>query len=250
MTHPEGHPVLAWPHSGMRLTVIEASHDVLRLAGRYRADSPTAVIEVDRRRQLTQVQVPGGDLPSRRWPDWILRAFFGSRLLADGWTLLHAAAVRVPAPGGDRALLVLAGPQGGKSTLAHRACTELGAQFMADDLVLLRAGTGRPEAAGWPARVCVPAELLDDALLGLLPGRQVAETAVAGRARRRMVVSPPEYQRLLGIDRGGPAPVGGGSECRAVLPLAADQPGLGRRVVGDQAGTAARHGDGHNPPMT
>ncbi len=207
-TVPDGHPVLAWPH-GMRLTVIEADHDVLRLAGRFRADSPAAVIEVDRRRQLTQVQVPGDDPPSRRWPDWILRAFFGSRLLADGWTLLHAAAVRIPAPGGYRALLVLAGPRGGKSTLAHRACTELGAQFMADDLVVLRAGTGRPEVAGWPTRVCIPAELLDDALLGSLPGQQVAQIAVGGRARRRVVVSPPEYQRLLGIDRGGPAPVGG-----------------------------------------
>jgi hypothetical protein len=128
-----GCPVLAWPDSGMRLTIVDAA-DGVTLAARYRADSPVALVEVDVLRRRTRVRIPDGDPPSRRWADWVARAFFGTRLLADGWLLIHAAAVRMTAGGGDRALLVLAGQQGGKSTLAHRACAELGAQLLADDL--------------------------------------------------------------------------------------------------------------------
>ncbi|HUY50346.1 MAG TPA: hypothetical protein VMV92_32345 [Streptosporangiaceae bacterium] len=221
----QGRPVLAWPDSGTRLSIVDAADGVVTLAARYRTDSPAALVEADLLRRRTRVLIPEGDPPSRRWADWVARAFFGTRLLADGWLLFHAAAVRITA--GGRALLVLAGPQGGKSTLAHRACVELGAQLMADDLVLLRPGTGVPWVAGWPTRVCVPAELLDDAALAGLPGRLVIQTAASGRERRRVVLSPPEYQRLLGIGRAGPAELGG---VLALIPAACSSPGQPARA--------------------
>src|SRR5258708_29779086 len=151
----QGRPVLAWPDSGTRLSIVDTADGVVTLAARYRADSPAALVEADLLRRRTRVLIPEGDPPSRRWADRAARAFFGTRLLADGWLPLHAAAVRITA--GGRALLVLAGQQGGTSTLAHRACVGLGAQLLADDLVLLRSGTGVPHAAGWAARACVPA---------------------------------------------------------------------------------------------
>jgi hypothetical protein len=206
-TQETGHPVLSWPDSGMRLTVLDAG-GALRVAARYRSGSPPAVLEVERLRRRTRVVIPDGDLPSRRWPDWVVRLFFGTRLLADGWLLLHAAAVRVAAAGGNRTLLILAGQRGGKSTLAHRACVELGARFMADDLVLLRAGSEVPEVTGWPTRVCLPAELLDGPVLAGLADRVVTQVT-AGGMRRRLVVSPAEYQQLLGVGRAGPAVLGG-----------------------------------------
>jgi hypothetical protein len=242
-TGETGHPVLSWPDSGMRLTVLDAG-GTLRVAARYRAASPPAVLEVERLRRRTRVVIPDGDLPSRRWPDWVVRLFFGTRLLADGCLLLHAAAVRAAAADGDRALLILAGQRGGKSTLAHRACVELGARFMADDLVLLRAGSEVPEVTGWPTRVCLPAELLDGRLLAGLADRVVTQVTAAGM-RRRLVVSPAEYQQLLGVARAGPAGLGG---VLAVVPAGGRAgPAARATVLGAERLAAVLAGAGHVP---
>jgi hypothetical protein len=203
-----GHPALSWEDSGMRLTILDTLEGVVRLAARYRASSGTALLTVDRPGHRTTVLIPGEDLVSRRWADWVVRAFFGPRLLADGWVLLHAAAVRVTHDGGDRAVVILAGPRGGKSTIAHRACAELGAGFMADDLVLLKVGDrGSAQVIGWPTRVCVPTELLDQSLFDALPDHSVARIEVSAQGRRRLVLSPPDYQSLLGVTRAQPGPV-------------------------------------------
>lgn len=226
-----GRPALCWQDSGMRLTVLDRIGWVVTLAARYRADSATALLTVDWSEHRTSVLIPGADVVSRRWADWVVRAFFGPRLLADGWVLLHAAAVRATADGGDRALLVLAGPRGGKSTIAHRACVELGAGFMADDLVLIRPGAdGCPLVIGWPTRICVPVELLDEAMLDALPEPSSALVEDSAQRRRRLVLSPPEYQRLLGVRRAEPGPVQLGGVL-VVLPQARGLRGASARCL-------------------
>lgn len=151
----------------------------------------------------------------------------------DGWLLLHASAVRIVTPIGERALVVLAGQRGGKSTIAHRACVERGAVLMADDLVLLRPGRDGVTVVGWPTRVCVPAELLGEATLDTLPSEAMLATVVAGQERRRAVVSPPEHQRLFGIGRAGPARLGG---ILAIIPSACTASARADMLDGDRIG--------------
>ena len=202
-------PELGWRGSGRRLVVLGAGSGVVRVAATYRRGAATALIEADAGARRTRVLVPAGDTDSGRWPDWVARLFFGSRMLADRWLLLHASAVRVAARDGDRALVVVAGQQGGKSTAAYRACAELGAALMADDLVLVHVNEGTVEVAGWPARACVPVEVLSREVMDSVPERMITRSEADGRQRCRVMLSPPEYERLLGVSRAGPAPLGG-----------------------------------------
>jgi hypothetical protein len=205
----EGLPVVFWPQSGRRLVVHRSDSGVVAATGVYRQGASLACIEADATARRTQVLLLPGDALSRRWPDWLARSFFGARLLSDGWLLLHASAVRVATPAGGRAVLVLAGSRGGKSTLAYRACRELGAALMADDLVLARACPDGVEVTGWPTRAGVPVEVLAPGVLDSLPGDLISHGTAAGRPRSRVTIRPPEYERLLGIGRAGPALLGG-----------------------------------------
>ncbi|MGH3842073.1 MAG: hypothetical protein ACRDS0_11605 [Pseudonocardiaceae bacterium] len=202
-------PALEWPRAGPQLAVVDISGTVMMLTGCFRPGAASISIRVDSGQRETCLIVPGHDVLSRRWLAWTARVFFGTRLLRDGWVLLHASAVRMATSTEERALVVLAGQRGGKSTVAHRACVERGARLMADDLVLLRVGRDGVTVVGWPTRVCVPVELLDNAMLDVLPDGAMLSTVVAGRVRRRMVLSPPEHERLLGIGRAGPTRLGG-----------------------------------------
>jgi hypothetical protein len=204
-----GRPTFGWAESGTQLTVVDTSGGVLTLAGQYRAGTNTALIEVDVNRRQTRVRVPDNDLPSRRWPDWVARMFFGTRLLADGWLLVHGSAVSVQTADGARAVLMLADAHGGKSTLAHRACVENGAALMSDDLVLLRVLADGVMVVGWPTRVCVPIELLSRSMDRRASDRTIVETVLDGRQRRRLVLSPPEYAGLFNVERAGPTRLGG-----------------------------------------
>jgi hypothetical protein len=205
-----GLPVVSWPQSGRQLAVHRSDGGVIEATGVYRQGAGPTCIEADIAGRRTRVLLPPGDLLSRRWPDWLARSFFGARLLCDGWVLLHASAVRIAAPAGDRAVLVLAGSRGGKSTLAYRACRELGAAHMADDLALARARPdGAVEVTGWPTRACVPVEILDPALLDSIPGDLISRVTAAGRPRARVILRPPQYEQFLGIRRAGPALLGG-----------------------------------------
>jgi hypothetical protein len=205
----EGLPVVSWPQSGRRLVVHRSDDGIIAATGVYRQGAAPVRIEADMRGRQTQVLLPPGDPLSRRWPDWLARSFFGARLLSDGWVLLHASAVRVATSAGDRAVLVLAGSRGGKSTLAYRACRELGAAHMADDLALARACPDGVEVAGWPTRAGVPVEILDPGLLDSLPADVISHGTAAGRPRSRVALSPPQYERLLGIRRAGLTLLGG-----------------------------------------
>ncbi|WP_274036494.1 hypothetical protein [Streptomyces sp. MMBL 11-1] len=210
---PGGQMVLELPYGGRRLTMLEATGGVMRLAAAYRPGQPPAGIEVDARRRVTRLVVAAGDAVGLRWADYLARVFFASRLLAAGWRMLHASAVAVE----GRALVFLAGRHGGKSTLAHRAVRELGALFMADDLVLIGPdGT----VMGWPTRVAVPAQLLHDTAVG-----RRERTVVAGVERYRVLFTPAQHRAALGIGYSPPVPLG------AVV-----------MVDGDAAGTCARSG--------
>ncbi|MFG1755329.1 hypothetical protein [Streptosporangium sandarakinum] len=181
-----GRPVLAYPNGSACLTVTDSSGGLLRLAGRYRPGISPALLEVDHGRRTTRVVVPtSGSSP--RWPDWLARLFFSSRMLSGGWRMLHASAVVL----NGVAVVFVASTHGGKSTLAHRACMEMGARFMADDLVLIS-----PEGvvAGWPTRVAVPAELTGlSGFAGGVPDRQV----VAGVVRQRVLLTPQEHRAAV-----------------------------------------------------
>ena len=153
-------------------------------AGEVMADPP--LTGWDGRRSCT-CRMPKDRRPRNGSPgrSWLARVYFGSRLLAEGWRMLHAAAVTVDAG----AVLVLAGPWGGKSTLVHRACREHGAAFLADDLVFLgEDGT----LVGWPTRVALPVSLCTGVEI---PRRQ--RRVVDGQLRDRALFAPPEYRRAL-----------------------------------------------------
>jgi hypothetical protein len=190
-------PVLALPHGGPRLAIADVADGVVRLLGRYRPDAAVSVIEVDAARRRTRVVVPSGDGVGLRWADWLARVFFASRMMAAGWQMLHASAVAVD----GAAVVFLADQRGGKSTLAHRACAELGAEFLADDLVLV----GRDRTVvGWPTRIALSAELV---------GAQASvgvdhRTVVAGLPRQRVVLSPAQHRTALKVAYSPPAPLG------------------------------------------
>ncbi|MEV4745565.1 hypothetical protein AB0K21_04215 [Streptosporangium sp. NPDC049248] len=224
-------PVLASPHGGPRLAVVGTGDGLLRLLGRYRPGSAAALLEVDRARRTTRVVVPD-EGTARRWPDWLARLFFSSRMFDGGWRMLHASAVTL----NGVVVLFVAGSRGGKSTLAYRACDELGAQFMADDLVMVG-----PDGivAGWPTQVGIPTELAAPA------GGVEQRRMVAGTWRRRVLFTPGEHRavvdwappaRLGAVVHVVPEPVEGKgrpmrairleqAEAEAVLAWAADVPG-------------------------
>lgn len=203
-----GRPQVSWPASGTRLAVLDATNGLLRLAGQYREDMSWVRISTDHLRRSTDLEIPDDEPVNARWPGWLVRMHLGTQLLSDGWTLLHAAAVRFPTQDGDRALLILAESSGGKSTLAHRACTERCAHLLADDLVLVKAVDGGVIVIGWPTRICVPLDLLSEAHLHHLPTHPVVGSTADGYARRRMVLGPGEYAERFGIRRAGPTRLG------------------------------------------
>ncbi|MET9104803.1 hypothetical protein [Streptomyces antibioticus] len=191
-----GQPELVFPQGGPRLTVLDNQNGSLRVRGRYRPDGAAVVIEAEASACRTRLVLPAGDVGAVRWGDWLAKVFFASRLLQTGWRMLHASAVAID----GRALLFLAGPRGGKSTLAHRACMELGADFLADDLVVLSPdGT----VVGWPARVCLPADLPVRRAVGTL-----LDGMADGQVRRRLLLTPAEHRTALGVTYSPPVPLG------------------------------------------
>jgi hypothetical protein len=197
-----GRPVLSFPDGGPQLRVTDAVGGRLRVSGVLHAGEAVAHLTVDRVGRETVVHLPdaeGSEIEGTgaRWVSWLARVYFGSRLLAEGWRMLHAAAVTVDAG----AVLVLAGPWGGKSTLAHRACREHGAAFLADDLVFLgEDGT----VVGWPTRMAPPVSLCSGVEI---PRRQ--RRVVDGQLRDRVLFSPSEYRRAFAVRSAGPTPLAG-----------------------------------------
>ncbi|MFH0246106.1 hypothetical protein ACGRHY_27655 [Streptomyces sp. HK10] len=190
----DGRLVLGLPYGGRQLAVAGMSGGVMRVMGRYRPGAAPVVMEVDALRRTTRLRVAPGDAVGVRWADWLARVFFASRLLASGWRMLHASAVAVD----GAALVFLADRHGGKSTLAHRAVRELGARFLADDLVLIGPGG---MVVGWPTRIAVPAELAAG-------GGRRQRTVVDGVARDRILYTPAQHRAALGIAYALPVPLG------------------------------------------
>lgn len=192
----DGRLSLELPYGGRRLSVVCMEAGVMRLVARYRPGAPLAVMRVDAAARATRLVVTSGDSVGVRWADWLARVFFASRLLASGWRMLHASAVAVE----GTALLFLAGQHGGKSTLAHRAVWELGARFLADDLVFVGPNG---QVVGWPTRVAVPAPLAG----GLAGGRR-ERSVVAGVVRERILFTPAQHRAALGVTYSPPVRLG------------------------------------------
>lgn len=212
-------PRLALRPGGPTLTVTGNQDGVLRALGYYRPQSEPVGVEVDRRRRRTRLVVSSAYVDQTHWSAWLAKTFFASRLLAAGWRMLHASAVVVD----GAAVVFVAAPGGGKSTLAHRACREAGAAFLADDLVLLG-----PDGMvmGWPTRVCLPYGL--DGGVSAEVGRM--QTDLHGR--RRLVVSLAEH-RALGIAHAAPAPLGAVVHARPGSALTAFPWGKESRAVAE-----------------
>ncbi|MGW4550046.1 hypothetical protein ACWEN4_27425 [Streptomyces violaceorubidus] len=219
----DGRLVLELPYGGRRLAVVGVDEGALRVAACYRPGTTPVLMEVDSRQQVTRLVVASGDVVGLRWADYLGRVFFASRLLASGWRMLHASAVAVDGV----ALVFLAGRHGGKSTLAHRAVQELGARFLADDLVLI--GPDRT-VVGWPTRVAVPAKLVGD-----IDGGRRERTVVTGVRRDRVLFTPAQHRAALGIAYSPPVPLGAvvivDGDADAVEGVRADAGMLHRAVV-------------------
>lgn len=222
----QGRLLLELPYGGRRLAVVGMGGGVMRLVAVYRRGALPVVMEVDARQRVTRLLVTPGDAVGLRWADYLARVFFASRLLGSGWRMLHASAVAVD----GRAMVFLAGTHGGKSTLAHRAVQNLGAGFLADDLVLIGPdGT----VVGWPTRVAVPAQLAGDS-----DGRR-ERRVVAGVVRERVLFTPAQHRATLGVEYSPPVPLGAvvivdgtGAAEAGVRAEAADAQTLDRAVAG------------------
>lgn len=209
--HPlEDRVTLRYPQGRPQVWLLDGRSPVSTLVGKYRDDAGLARLEVSATMRRTELTLPADDPLSARWPDWLLRLAFGSRLLAAGWQLVHASAVRLPEA--DGALVVLGGPAGGKSTIAHRACVELGAALLADDLVLLGPADhdGLIPVVGWPTRIGVPAELLSGDTIERAQTLGTFQRHPAnGWTRKRLLLSPPAHRELLGVAHADPTALGG-----------------------------------------
>lgn len=187
-------PVLVFPHGGPRLAVADDSGGVLHAVGQYRPDGAAVGIHTYTADRTTRIEMSAEN--SLRWVDYLARVFFASRMLAAGWRMLHASAVAAD----GMAVMFLAGQRGGKSTLAHRASTELGAAFLADDLVLIGPGG---VVVGWPTRVALPAELVRQPT-----DETVRRSTKVAAGRRRVVLSRPEHRALPNVVYSPPMPLG------------------------------------------
>ncbi len=185
----------AWP----RLAVADTGPDWVVLVGQYRRGEELVRIEVHRQARTTRVLIPAALAGSVRWVAWLVRVFFGTRMLDGGWLLLHAASVGMS----GRAVLIGGAAGAGKSSLAHLACAQLGALFMADDLTFIGRTPQGTGALGWPTRVCLPVDLMK-------PGEGTAHELHDGPStwrRERWVLSPSQYCAVTRFRRGGTAPV-------------------------------------------
>lgn len=203
---PEAGDQQAWPRLELRsggpaLTITSNDNGRLRAVARYRPQAAPVGIDVDRKRRCTRLTVSSTYADQTHWSAWLTKTFFASRMLAAGWQMLHASAVVLD----GAAVVFVAAPGGGKSTLAHRACHELGAAFLADDLVLIG-----PEGTvlGWPTRVCLSYRLdvATSARVGLMEN--------GPQGRRRLVLSLAEH-RALGVVHAPPTPLGAVVHVRA-----------------------------------
>lgn len=182
-----------WPRLATTVSTARSAGAV----GQYRPEDALVQIAVDRVERLTHVCVPVDGVHPARWVDWLARAYFGGRLLEEGWLLLHAAAVSFE----GRVVLLGGVPGAGKSSLAHVLCRELGAAFLGDDLVFVTASVDRGvQAIGWPTRVSLPIELAGDLGGARFDSRHVSPTW----HRERWLSSPAEYCAAHGISRGVP----------------------------------------------
>lgn len=198
-------PQLVIRRDGPRLALRDVAGGRIAAVGQYAPGGAPVRIESDLEQRLTYVWLHADDTAGRRWVDWLARVFFGSHLIADGWHLVHASAVRID----DRAIVIAAPPDGGKSTLAHRACAELGAALMSDDLVFIGGPRDAPLAVGWPTRVAVPAASLTTGPVPTgYPPDALVRTRLHGRERERVVLSPAEHRNLTGFEHAGPTVLG------------------------------------------
>lgn len=185
----------AWP----RLAVADAGPDWAVVVGQYRRGEELVRIEADRQARTTRILIPAAFAGSVRWVPWLVRVFFGTRMLDGGWLLLHAASVGV----GGRAILIGGAAGSGKSSLAHLACAQLGAVFMADDLTFVWRTPQGIRALGWPTRVCLSVDLMEP---GEGTDHELHDELSIGR-RERWVLSPSQYCAATRFRRGGTAPV-------------------------------------------
>jgi hypothetical protein len=205
-----------WP----RIAVVENDGDRMRAVGQYRRGDAPVRIDVDRHARATTTLIPKGVPGSARWPDWLVRVYFGTHMLAAGWRLLHACAISID----GRAVIIGGSAGAGKSSLAHLACAQLGATFMADDLTLIASAEGPAAAVGWPTRICPPVGLMTFA-----PHEpRESRTTSAGWRRERLVLSPARYAEATGFRRGGCAPV-----AAAVLLAREPEPGGVHRLAAE-----------------
>jgi len=162
--------------------------------GQYHPNDPLAVITADYERRLTEVHLPDGESDAARWVDWLVRTYFAAALLANDWVLLHAAAVCF----GGQAVIIGGESGAGKSSLAHLLCQNLGAEFLADDLVFVGpGGEGAVQVVGWPTRVSLPTRLAAPAEGAHLESRRVSSSW----HRERSLTSPAVYCAAYGITR-------------------------------------------------
>lgn len=181
-------------HGWPRLALTATAYACASAVGQYGRGDELAEIVVDRDERLTRVRVPAGSVQAIRWVDWLLRAYFGGALLRGGWVFLHAAAVSFD----GRAVLLGGAPGVGKSSLAHLLCRDLGAAFLADDLVFIAPTVGTSvQAVGWPTRVSLPIHLAAPFDGALIDSRQVS----SNWRRERWLASPAEYCATYGLSR-------------------------------------------------
>jgi hypothetical protein len=193
----------AWQSSNPGVCVHDAQYRVL--------------FEVDPDRRRVTLLAPGGHLAVRSALMRVVRELVMNQLRWQGEVLLHAAALEE----GGGAILISAERGGGKTTLLTYLLRHLGARYIANDRVWLRAIAGAPVARGMPSVVTLrrpTLEMFPSLERGLessgwsmrsrLDEEQAKPSALERRWKGgRYGITPAQYCRLVGASSIAEAPL-------------------------------------------
>lgn len=206
--------------------------DGIQLRTEDKGERSSALIESRYSERVTLVRIDRA--VQDRWPQRLVKLFFGTRLLASGWMPFHAASVAFDGLG----VLFCGTPGTGKSTFAHLASMYPDTALLSDDLTLV--SRNQPlTLLGWPDRIAVPVSTLQATMPERLPElRGLRRSRLAppskdpinpGRVLRgeRYAFDRREHRTLLGVRHGAAVPLG------LIVLASCDPERRGEPLIGD-----------------
>ena len=133
---------ISWTHSQVELFL----HDT--------EQNSWAWVKSDYKNKKTTVFLH--DTINNRFPIRLIKNFFGSRLLNEGWISAHGAALEIK----NKGVLVCGASKSGKSSLSFLLMQNRTNRFLSDDLTLINPKD--LSMIGWPDRVAIPTDIIKE----------------------------------------------------------------------------------------